>query len=930
MSKTTANIDISMLELFVVELESHTRTLERGLLGLETNSNSQIFESLMRAAHSIKGAARIIGLVQAVQLAHEMEDIFENSRKNGTKVSEHKIQVLLECNDFYSSLLNCEIEEIPEILDNSTEKIDNLILELKKIDIPKTNLNGSKNGKNGTPAKVQVPEPVQVQTSRIFKRTPENLNIDSALMGLFKSEIYTNSKLLNDKLCNAEGKFNLEAIDDLQRAVHSIKGAGRIVGIEEAVIISSKLESIFDDIKSGKEIEINIPAIQNAVSKLADMSDVENSELAKYFINIDLELLFNKFDISETPNIETNLENTDITEIIEVAEIEELQVETTIESEIVPAFREITDKPQSSEKKEERFVRVLSENLNRLLGLTGEILVQTKSLKPFSKDMQKIKVGLLELNSFKEQIYQELYREGIPEDINLKFQESSKQLDFILNTVIRYIENFENFSRRLEMTSDRLYNEAVETRMKPFSEGVIGFPRLVRDVSKQLGKKAELLVRGENTKVDRDILEKLEAPLNHLVRNAVDHGLESIEDRIKAGKSETGKIILEARHSSGMLLISISDDGKGINLESLRKSIVERGFSTEEMSSELSAAELFDFLFLPGFSTRHEVTEISGRGVGLDVVFSMVNEVGGIIKVDSEFGKGTVFQLQLPLTLSVIRTMLVDVGAEPYAVPLSRIDRVLSLNRNDIKSIENLQYLEFNGENIGIVDARQIFGLGKDRRRRDKYNVVILSDRLNRYGLAVDRLISQPDLVVMQLDKKMGRIPNISSGAILEDGTPVLLIDVDDVVRSIDRITKSGEIDRVATGDDKSKKKTLHILVVDDSLTVREVERKLLENKGYKVTVAIDGIDGWNTLHREKFDLIISDIDMPRMNGIEMVKRIKSDTKFREIPVMIVSYKDREDDRKKGLEAGANYYLTKSSFHDDTLLEAVNDLIGKP
>jgi two-component system sensor histidine kinase and response regulator WspE len=556
--------------------------------------------------------------------------------------------------------------------------------------------------------------------------------------------------------------------------------------------------------------------------------------------------------------------------------------------------------------------------------------VQKKSLKPFSNEMQKIKTGLLELNSFKEKIYHDLFREGISDEINQKFHESSKQLDFILSTIINYIENFENFSRRLEMTSDRLYNEAVETRMKPFSEGLYGFPRLARDVSRQLGKKAELEIKGENTKVDRDILEKLEAPLNHLVRNALDHGLETQEDRIKAGKSECGKIILEARHSSGMLLISISDDGKGINLESLKKSIVERGFATEEMASAYSPSELFDFLFLPGFSTRTEVTEISGRGVGLDVVFSMVNEVGGIIKVDSQFGKGTIFQLQLPLTLSVIRTMLVEINSEPYAIPLSRIDRVLNLNFNDIKSVENLQYLEYNGDNIGIVDAHQIFGLPKSNVQKNKYHVVILSDRLNRYGLAVDRLISQPDLVIMQLDKKLGRIQNISAGAILEDGTPVLVIDVEDAVRSIDRITKSGEIDRFAKSEDKNLKKILHILVVDDSLTVREVERKLLENKGYKVTVAVDGIDGWNTLHREKFDLIISDIDMPRMNGIEMVKRIKNDVKFREIPVMIVSYKDREDDRKKGLDAGANYYLTKSSFHDDTLLEAVYDLIGKP
>lgn len=930
MSNSSINVDTSMLDLFVVELESHSRTLERGLLGLEANSTPQIFESLMRAAHSIKGAARIIGLGKAVNLAHEMEDIFESARKSGRKVNENKIQILLECKDFYSSLLECEVEDIPKVIENSSDKIDKLIAELrKKESLTESNNIIVNNGHNGTTDRKSTDKNYQITESINYKRTAENISIDDALMGLFKSEIFTNTKLLNQKLFAENGDLAINNIDDLQRAVHSIKGASRIVGFEEAVTISGKLESIFDNLKSGNNVEFSIKGVSYAIDVLSNMPDSDTKELSEYFRSLNIVDIIKQIDNIEAAQKELN--DDDAISNVEVQNDELIAEPAEIDSNdrtLIQSIDDIRDSGTTTEKKEERFVRVSSENLNRLLGLTGEILVQTKTLKPFSKDMQRIKVGLLELNSFKEQIYQDLFREGLPEEINLKFHESSRQLDYILSTIIRYIGNFDSFSRRLEMTSDRLYYEAVETRMKPFSEGVVGFPRLVRDVAKQLGKKAELEIRGENTKVDRDILEKLEAPLNHLVRNAVDHGLESTEERIKNGKPETGKIILEARHSSGMLLISISDDGKGINLENLRKAIVERGFSTQEMAVELSPAELYDFLFLPGFSTRNEVTEISGRGVGLDVVFSMVHEVGGIIKVESDFGKVTNFQLQLPLTLSVIRTMLVEVAEEPYAVPLSRIDRVLSLSRNDIKSVENLQYLEFNGENIGIVDARQIFGLGKDYKPKDRFSVVILSDRLNRYGLAVDRLISQPDLVVMKMDRKLGRIPNISSGAILEDGTPVLIIDVDDVVRSIDRITKSGEIARVSSQEQSQKKHKSHILVVDDSLTVREVERKLLENKGFKVTVAVDGIDGWNTLHRDKFDLIISDIDMPRMNGIEMVKRIKSDAKFREIPVMIVSYKDRDEDRRLGLEAGANYYLTKSSFHDDTLLEAVYDLIG--
>ncbi len=913
------NIDESMLELFVNELESHTRTLEKGLLGLENNASPQIFESLMRAAHSIKGAARIIGLNQAVELAHIMEDIFENIRKTGKTISDEKIQLLLESNDFYSSLLNYKPIEIPKIIDNSINKIDSLIESLKKDD---TNIVTQKI--NSKPKNEQSISNNNSENKTIYKRTDPNKAIDITLLNLFKNEIYINSNKINELIIN----YDINAKSEIIKCLNAIKGASKIVGIEEPSIFVTEIENKLKNENSIDENN-NIKKAKNIIDILLKMPDSNDKEIINYFAELDIDFIINEFQSVENNNTKNSIkiidENKDENDKDKTKENYEKSSQIT---ELISEVKE--EISNNNEKTEDRFVKVLSQNLNRLLGLAGEITVQSKSLKPFSKEMQKIKIGLRDLNSYKEQIYQDLYKQKLPDDINLKFNESSKLIDNIQIRIVNFIEEFENFSRKLEITSDKLYNEAVETRMKPFSEALYGFPRLVRDISKELGKKVELEIKGENTKVDRDILEKLESPLNHLIRNAIDHGIESPKERKNANKSETGKITIEARHSSGMLFISISDNGKGIDTESLRKSIIKKGFAKEEMANHYSNSELYDFLFLPSFTTKDSVSEISGRGVGLDVVFSMVNEVGGLIKVESELGKGTTFQLQLPLTLSILRSMLVEINKEPYAIPISRIDKVLTININDINSIENMQYLNYNDENIGIVNAQQIFGQKSNEISNDKYHIVVLSDRLNKYGLVVDKLLAQPDLVVLSLDKKLGRIPCISSGAILEDGSLVLIIDVDDIVRSIDRIIKSGDVKRVAEKNTEISKKSLHILVVDDSLTVREVERKLLENAGYKVTIAVDGIDGWNIIHQEKFDLVISDIDMPRMNGIEMVKRIKNDINLRDIPVMIVSYKDREDDKRKGLDAGANYYLTKSSFHDDTLLEAVEDLIGKP
>ena len=253
--------------------------------------------------------------------------------------------------------------------------------------------------------------------------------------------------------------------------------------------------------------------------------------------------------------------------------------------------------------------------------------------------------------------------------------------------------------------------------MRPLADGVRGFPRLVRDVARQLGKNVKFEVIGETTGVDRDILDKLEAPLNHLIRNALDHAIEPPEERAAAGKPETGTIRLEARHRAGMLQIILADDGRGIDLNRLRAKILERGLATAAMTAAMTEAELLEFLFLPGFSTKDKVTEISGRGVGLDVVQDMVRAVGGFVRVSSQIGGGTRFTLQLPITMSVIRALLVRICGEPYAFPLNRIDRIVMLPSDAILVLEGRQHFMMDGEPVGLVEASQVLELPTDDAR---------------------------------------------------------------------------------------------------------------------------------------------------------------------------------------------------------------------
>jgi two-component system, chemotaxis family, sensor histidine kinase and response regulator WspE len=379
------------------------------------------------------------------------------------------------------------------------------------------------------------------------------------------------------------------------------------------------------------------------------------------------------------------------------------------------------------------------------------------------------------------------------------------------------------------------------------------------------------------------------------------------------------------------LQVIVSDDGAGMDVGLVRRAIVKRKLVAPSLAERMSDSELLQFLFLPGFSLKETVTELSGRGVGLDIVQNMARSVRGNVRVFANPGRGMRFQLQLPLTMSVLRALLVEVGGEPYAFPLAQLLNTLKLPRERIETLEGRHHFRLGEHYIGLLAAHQVFECPEVKPPEADLPIVVLGDRNSRYGLLVDRFLGERELVVQPLDPRLGKVKDISAAALMEDGAPVLIVDVEDMVRSIEKLVSSGELAGVspaALGAGRAKRK--RVLVVDDSLTVRELERKLLVTRGYHTDVAIDGMDGWNAVRGGEYDLVITDVDMPRMDGVELASLIKKDPQLNSLPVMIVSYKEREEDRMRGLEAGADYYLTKGSFHDEALLQAVIDLIGEP
>lgn len=779
----------SLHELFRGEAETHAAALSEGLVKLEGTSNPAIVEPLMRAAHSIKGAARVIGLDIAVRLAHGLEDVLVAMQKGREAISSSRIDQLLRGADLLASLARVSEAEVAQWTATNASAVDQLAAEL------------------------MVPPPAAVQIAPAAASTaPTGFQVPSS---------------------------GPPAGPQVPPAVSPVPPAGTT------------------------ETPSQLPAAVPAAVPASIPAPVPAPMSAP-----------------------------------------------------TPAAATATTRASS--------VRVTAEKLDRLLQLAGETMLESRRLGVIHEEALDFKRMLVRLEDELDRLRAEIRAAGLDPTLVARARgivEKGRE------GVVAHLLTVESAIRRGEETSTQLYHEVLSSRMRPFADATASLPRAVRDLARALGKEARLEIVGESVPVDRDILARLDAPLNHLLRNALDHGVETPDERRAQGKPAQAVLRVEARHHAGMLHIRVSDDGRGIDIEAMRERIVRRALTSREMAATMERQELLEFLFLPGFSTAAQITEISGRGVGLDVVQSTAREIGGVARIDTELGRGTVFELELPITLSVIRALLVDVAGEILAFPLVRIERVVQIDATELKAVEGRSQFMLEGASVGVIDAVTVLGFGDRRVRGERESIMVLGSGDERYGFAVDGLVGEEDLVVRALDARLGKVPHLSAAAVRESGEPVLIVDTEDIVQSVRQKLGDGTLRGARRTIGTTATKALRVLVVDDSATVREVERQLLMRIGFEVETAVDGIDGWNTLRAGRFDLVVSDIDMPRMNGIEFVRTLRSDARFATIPVIVVSYKDREEDRLAGLNAGATAYLTKGAFQDSTFGDTVRELV---
>jgi two-component system, chemotaxis family, sensor histidine kinase and response regulator WspE len=778
-----------------------------------------------------------------------------------------------------------------------------------------------------------------------------------SLLDLFRSEAESQVQgLINGLLALDRHPEDISVIEPLMRAAHSLKGAARIVNLETIERLAHGMEDCFVAAQKG-HLTLSKPDIDRllaGVDLIGQIASQRDETVTAWLEEHKLEIanvLVGIYDVAKgiqrpgamaamslpaiTPEPARGIAPLSVTSSGLPAQPDNpapaaavSPAESTAPPRSSPTPLQFTEPVDMQPQRDDQVLKVTARNFDRLLSLAGETRVTAHAMQPYLQAMQRHKRQQHDLFTAIDKLQEALGQAGIDERTREKLTEVRARIEPLKKSLVERLSDFDNYERRLLSVSQEMLDEVLGLRMRPFREGVLAFPRMVRDLSRRLGKQVRLEIHGETTPVDRDILARMESPLNQLLRNAIDHGMETPDERESIGKPREGIILLEARHSGGMLQIVVSDDGRGADIEGIRRKIAERRMAPEQMIARMTDSELLEFLFLPAFSLKNSATEVSGRGVGLDVVHATIRELNGSVRMTTASGKGLRTEIVLPLSQSVVRCVICLIAGEPYAIPISKIARVLSLPLDQVESLEGRQYVRLEDSQIGLVPAGQLLQLRTRAEHADRLDIIVLGELHRYFGLVVDRILGEQSLVVQPVEQMFGKMRDISAAAVLEDGTPALILDVPDLLVSIGKLASHGALQRVQ-GISTASRQAKRILVVDDSLTVREMERKLLTARGFEVDVAIDGLDGWNMVRNGEYDLVVTDVDMPRMDGIEFVTLLKKDPRLSALPVMIVSYKDRPEDRARGIEAGADYYLTKGSFHDETLLEAVHDLIGE-
>jgi two-component system, chemotaxis family, sensor kinase CheA len=592
--------------------------------------------------------------------------------------------------------------------------------------------------------------------------------------------------------------------------------------------------------------------------------------------------------------------------------------------------------PQKTEEKAaaKETVRIGTDKLNSLL-LQAEELITAKAM--FKNNLHEFKQVVREYSAqakSMEGAIQVVAETNQPQgesftDLYQKQKETAKKMRQNFSGLLK---NTDNLQRGFSRMIDDLLLDVRKTLLVPFASLLNTYPKLVRDLAKDQKKEVNLTINGTEVEIDRRILEELKDPLNHIIRNSLDHGIEPPEQRISIGKPTSGELFIDVSLTNDRRVnITVRDDGGGISANKVLASALKEGLISAEHAAEMSEKEKLSLIFRSGVSTSSFITNISGRGLGMAIVAEKVAGLGGTIDMESKEGVGTQFLISVPLTLATFRGVVVNTSGYLYMIPINAIERVLRIRTADIHTIKAQETIIIEDRHVGLMRLANVLGLSRKQEqiRKTVFHTLVLAVGQLRMAFIVDEIIGEQEGIVKSLGTQLLSVRNITGATVLGDGKVIPVVNATELIEH--SLKSRGSTVSETLSDNESlvdiDVEQKRILVAEDSLTSRSLLRNIFEAAGYFVKTTVDGAEAFATLNSEKFDLLVSDIEMPRMNGFELTTKIREDEKLSSLPIVLITSLDAAEDRQKGLEAGANAYFVKSSFDQTSIIELIERLI---
>ena len=661
-------------------------------------------------------------------------------------------------------------------------------------------------------------------------------------------------------------------LNELLRSTHTLKGSANMVDLVELAGVAHRMEDLLKELQSG-ELEFS----SDLVDVLLVATDAIEALMAQ---------------AQSSGGISVNVDT--VVKALESGTIAEAQESV----DVTPDYKG-TERRTS--------VRASVERLDQLVNRMGEILLSQKAMESRQQQMSKL-------------------LQQMDNSIGLSQGGDDHSLKALRGNMVNLINDFERDRLQLGYQAEDVYQRTMELRLLPLATATDDFERSLRNLARNLKKEVNFIVQGQEVELDRNMLDAIKPILLHVLNNAIDHGIEDPDTRVSLGKPKAGQITLHAQYEGSFIQVTVRDDGQGLNPVAIRSTAVKRGVLSAEAAAAMSDEAVIYLVFEPGFSTREFITDVSGRGVGLDVVKSNLDQVKGNLSLHSELGVGTELVLRLPLSMAIFTGLMVECDAETYVFPQHYVAEVLRVSPRDIIEEMGREVVRLRDTSVPLSSLSQILGQEQTTKVSKRLTVLILSFREQTMGLLVDRTLGLQEVVVKDLGCQLKSLECFSGSTILGDGTPALIVSVADLFAASQG--RQGLQLRQTYETEQKKAKRGRVLVVDDSITTRTMEKNILEANDYEVVIAVSGFDALDKLDAGRFDLMVSDVEMPGMTGFELTKKVRQREDTRDLPVIIVTSLASDDHRRQGMEAGAQAYIVKGSFKQGVLLDTVETLIS--